>query len=141
MNDMEKQGALSRLVLLRRGWREILPDDPLRELASRLLDVHTLRASDSLQLAAALTWCQQQPAQQRFSLAINGFVMRPRLRGSLSLLWYGLEHRRSEDPRLPQVDRGISCPSLFGFSSISWLLVHDLCTAPSAVPASLSPAN
>ena len=75
------------------------------------------------------------------SLAINGFVMRPRLRGSLSLLWYGLEHRRSEDPRLPQVDRGISCPSLFGFSSISWLLVHDLCTAPSAVPASLSPAN
>ena len=66
VNDMEKQGALSRLALLRRGCREILPDDALRELAGRLLDVYTLRASDSLQLAAALTWCQQRPAQRRF---------------------------------------------------------------------------
>jgi predicted nucleic acid-binding protein len=66
VNDMEKQGAVSRLALLRRGWREILPDDALRELASRLLDVYALRASDSLQLAAALTWCQQRPAQRRF---------------------------------------------------------------------------
>jgi uncharacterized protein len=66
MKDLEKQGALSRLALLRRGWREILPDDALRELASRLLDAHTLRASDSFQLAAALTWCQQRPAQRRF---------------------------------------------------------------------------
>jgi predicted nucleic acid-binding protein len=66
VNDLEKQGALSRLALLRRGWREILPDDPLRALAGRLLDVYALRASDSLQLAAALTWCQRQPAQRRF---------------------------------------------------------------------------
>ena len=66
VNDLEKQAALSILALLRRGWREILPDDPLRELASKLLDVYTLRASDSLQLAAALTWCQQQPVQRRF---------------------------------------------------------------------------
>jgi predicted nucleic acid-binding protein len=66
VNDTEKQGALARLVLLRRGWREILPDDSLRELASRLLNVYALRAADSLQLAAALTWCQQQPAQRRF---------------------------------------------------------------------------
>ena len=66
VNDMEKQGALSRLTFLRRGWREILPGDPLRELASRLLDTYTLRASDSLQLAAALTWCQQRPAQRTF---------------------------------------------------------------------------
>jgi predicted nucleic acid-binding protein len=66
VNDMEKQGALSRLALLRRGWREILPGDPLRELASRLLDLYTLPASESLQLAAALTWCQQRPSQRRF---------------------------------------------------------------------------
>jgi hypothetical protein len=63
---MEKQGAVSRLALLRRGWREILPDDALRELASRLLDVYPLRASGSLQLAAALTWCRQRPAERRF---------------------------------------------------------------------------
>ena len=66
VNEIEMQGALSRLALLRRGWREILPGDSLRELASRLLDVYTLGASDSLQLAAALTWCQQRPAQHRF---------------------------------------------------------------------------
>jgi predicted nucleic acid-binding protein len=66
VNDMEKQGALSRLALLRRGWSEILPGDALRELARRLLDLYTLRASDSLQLAAALTWCQQRPAGRRF---------------------------------------------------------------------------
>jgi hypothetical protein len=29
------------------------------------------------------------------SLAMNGFVMRPRLRDLLSLLWYGLDHKGS----------------------------------------------
>jgi hypothetical protein len=52
--------------LLNRGWREILPGDPLRDLARRLLDAHELRAADSLQLAAALTWCQQRPAKRAF---------------------------------------------------------------------------
>jgi predicted nucleic acid-binding protein len=66
VNDMEKRGALARLALLRRGWSEILPDDSLRELASKLLDIYKLRAADSLQLAAALTWCRQQPSRRRF---------------------------------------------------------------------------
>ena len=66
VSDIEKQGALTRLALLRRGWREILPADALRELASQLLDIYTLRAADSFQLAAALTWCQQHPAHRRF---------------------------------------------------------------------------
>jgi predicted nucleic acid-binding protein len=66
VNETEKQGALARLAVLRRGWDEVLPDDSLRELASKLLDVYTLRAADSLQLAAALTWCRQQPARRRF---------------------------------------------------------------------------
>jgi hypothetical protein len=34
------------------------------------------------------------PLNEDLSLAINGSVMRPRLRDLLSLLWYGLEHRR-----------------------------------------------
>jgi uncharacterized protein len=62
----EKQRALDRLATLRRGWREILPDDSVRALATQLLDSYPLRASDSLQLAAALTWCQQRPAQRSF---------------------------------------------------------------------------
>ena len=66
LNDVEKQGALSRLNLLCRGWREILPADQARDLAARLLDTHDLRAADSLQLAAALIWCQQRPAKRNF---------------------------------------------------------------------------
>jgi uncharacterized protein len=66
LNAVEKQGARARLDLLSRGWREILPGDPLRDLATQLLDTHELRAADSLQLAAALIWCQQRPARRAF---------------------------------------------------------------------------
>jgi len=69
LKDAEKKGALSRLDLLSRGWREILPGDHVRDLARRLLDAHELRAADSLQLAAALTWCQQRPAKRDFVCA------------------------------------------------------------------------
>ena len=69
LKDVEKQGALSRLALLGRGWREILPGDQLRDLAMRLLDAHELRTADSLQLAAALIWCQQRPARRTFVCA------------------------------------------------------------------------
>lgn len=62
---LRRQGALdvrgeadllSLLDTLRRSWTEVLPSDALRTLARRLLRVHPLRASDALQLAAALTW-------------------------------------------------------------------------------------
>jgi predicted nucleic acid-binding protein len=66
LSDRERKGALARLELLSRGWREILPTDSVRELARQLLDTHQLRASDSLQLAAALTWCHQQPRNRDF---------------------------------------------------------------------------
>ncbi len=69
LKDVEKQGALSRLAVLTRGWREILPGDPVRDLATRLLDGHELRAADSFQLAAALVWCQQRPAKRTFVCA------------------------------------------------------------------------
>jgi hypothetical protein len=45
---------VARLGLLNRGWREILPDDQVRDLAAQLLGTHSLRAADSLQLAASL---------------------------------------------------------------------------------------
>lgn len=69
LKDVEKQGALSRLALLGQGWREILPGDPVRDLAMRLMAGHELRAADSLQLAAALVWCQQRPARRIFVCA------------------------------------------------------------------------
>lgn len=61
-----RDGALARLDVLRRGWKEILPSDELREMARALLDRYTLRSADSLQLAAALTWCQERPARRIF---------------------------------------------------------------------------
>ena len=66
ISDLGKKGAMARLRLLSRGWREILPTDQLRELAAQLLDKYSLRAADSLQLAAALTWCEQRPARRNF---------------------------------------------------------------------------
>lgn len=59
-----RDGALARLHMLSQGWSEILPDDSLRSLAGSLLNSYCLRAADSLQLAAALTWCQQKPANR-----------------------------------------------------------------------------
>jgi predicted nucleic acid-binding protein len=66
LRDVEKKGALARLDLLSRAWREILPSDSLRDLARQLLDSYELRAADSLQLAAALTWCQHRSSRRAF---------------------------------------------------------------------------
>src|SRR5207244_11949959 len=38
----------------------------LRETAGRLLAAHSLRAADALQLAAALVWCEGEPAGESF---------------------------------------------------------------------------
>jgi len=66
ITDLGRQGAVTRLRLLSRGWREVLPDDQLRDLATESLDKYSLRAADSLQLAASLTWCEQHPSRRSF---------------------------------------------------------------------------
>lgn len=42
-------------------WAEVVPNERLRELAVRLLWVHPLRASDALQLVAALAFADRDP--------------------------------------------------------------------------------
>lgn len=69
INDSESQGAMARLALLGHGWKEIIPGDQVRHMAVRLLAAHDLRAADSLQLAAALTWCGERPARRNFVCA------------------------------------------------------------------------
>lgn len=68
---IEREGNLSavsmaesfeRLRELSRNWHEVQPSDALRELAARLLRVHILRSSDSLQLAAAIIASRHSPA-------------------------------------------------------------------------------
>jgi predicted nucleic acid-binding protein len=66
MSDVDKQGAVARLRLLGRAWREILPGDEVRDLATQLLDKHPLRTADGLQLAASLVWCGQRPSRRSF---------------------------------------------------------------------------
>jgi len=67
--DANKQGAVARLRMLSRGWREVLPDDHVRELAMESLDNYVLRAADALQLAASLIWCQSRPSRRSFICA------------------------------------------------------------------------
>jgi predicted nucleic acid-binding protein len=42
-------------------WTEVTPTNEVRARAIRLLRVHTLRAADAFQLAAALVFCREQP--------------------------------------------------------------------------------
>jgi predicted nucleic acid-binding protein len=66
ISNKDKQGAVARLRLLSRSWREVLPNDQVRDLATQTLDKYSLRAADSLQLAASLVWCEQRPARRTF---------------------------------------------------------------------------
>jgi len=66
ITELDKQGAMARLRLLSRGWREVLPDDQVRNIAMESLDKYSLRAADSLQLAASLVWCQGRPTGRSF---------------------------------------------------------------------------
>lgn len=69
IRDREKQAAIARLRRISLGWREMLPDDRVRDLASDSLEKYSLRAADALQLAAALAWCQQRPSRRNFITA------------------------------------------------------------------------
>jgi predicted nucleic acid-binding protein len=81
LNDREMAKALFRLDLLSRGWREILPGDAVRDSARQLLDGHDLRAADSLQLAAALVWCQQRSTRKSFLSSDRRLLQAARDRG------------------------------------------------------------
>ena len=58
--------ALSRLDELRQSWQEVQPVERVKETARRLLQMHNLRAADSLQLAAALLVSENRPSTLEF---------------------------------------------------------------------------
>jgi predicted nucleic acid-binding protein len=58
--------ALERLRALADAWQELLPAEPIRTTAERLLRVHPLRAADSLQLAAAILAAEREPSTLEF---------------------------------------------------------------------------
>jgi len=51
------------LAVLAAAWSEVLPSEPLRLRSERLLAVHSLRAADAFQLAAALLWSRGDTAR------------------------------------------------------------------------------
>jgi hypothetical protein len=55
------RGARRVLANLAESWIELLPSEPIRVTAERMLAVHPLRAADAFQLAAALAWCAGRP--------------------------------------------------------------------------------
>jgi predicted nucleic acid-binding protein len=56
LSDRNEMAAMADLDTLASGWHEMVPTDPLRAQARRVLRLHPLRAADGLQLAAALEW-------------------------------------------------------------------------------------
>lgn len=58
--------AIEVLRAIAAGWHEILPADVVRETACRILRVHSLRAADSLQLAAATVMAGGHTSQAWF---------------------------------------------------------------------------
>lgn len=54
--------AFRRLDVLKRAWIEIEPRDEIREVSRRLLRVHSLRAADAFQLAAAYLAAERRPS-------------------------------------------------------------------------------
>lgn len=62
----EHARALRRLAGLSKAWREVDPDNAIRERALQLLDDHPLRTGDAFQLAAALAWCKENPRRRNF---------------------------------------------------------------------------
>jgi len=60
------QRAFAQLSKLADQWQEVLPTQPLRNLAERIVRVHVLRAADALQLAAALTAALGDPSAVEF---------------------------------------------------------------------------
>lgn len=62
----EERIALQNLRNLQESWMEVQPTEAVREAAVRLLRIHGLRSSDSLQLAAALVASEYRPTTLEF---------------------------------------------------------------------------
>ena len=60
------RGAKDQLSVLEKAWSDVISFEAVRDRARRLLEIHPLRAADSLQLAAALIASEEKPSQLPF---------------------------------------------------------------------------
>jgi predicted nucleic acid-binding protein len=66
LSSNQHVGAQVRFAELRSKWREVSPEQLLRDQAERLVDRFRLKGADALQLAAALAWSSGQPRARAF---------------------------------------------------------------------------
>jgi predicted nucleic acid-binding protein len=66
LSTSQRDQALRQLERLSRAWTEILPREEVRNLAITLLESGSLRTGEALQLAAALSWCNEKPRRRVF---------------------------------------------------------------------------
>ena len=62
----KRLNAQKRLETIEKLWMEIQPVPRIKELARNFPARHKMKAADSLQLAAALVWCNEQPKGRDF---------------------------------------------------------------------------
>ena len=81
LSDSATSAAQERLRRLAMGWFTVDPRIALRDRARRLVRVHTVRAADALQLAAALEWCDGKPTGMGFVSLDDRLAEAARLEG------------------------------------------------------------
>lgn len=69
LTSEQREEAIEILGDMAEMWNEVIPNDELREAACRVLNLYALKAADSFQLAAALAWCRNRPANRVFICA------------------------------------------------------------------------
>lgn len=86
LTDTDERHARQVLEALAAEWAEVSPSERLRRRTERLLAMHTLRAADAFQLAAALLWSRGDTAAHavvsfdarlREAAAREGFLILP----------------------------------------------------------------
>lgn len=66
ISSQKRINAEKRLDMLEKVWTEIQPHSRIKELARTFPAQYKMKAADSLQLAAALVWCNEQPKSSDF---------------------------------------------------------------------------
>lgn len=66
LNPQEFRVGKSQLNLLQRAWSEVISVEKVRDRSFRLLEMHSLRAADALQLGAALVVSEEEPRAMSF---------------------------------------------------------------------------
>ena len=63
LTPVEESHARRILAALASQWSEVAASERVRQRAERILGLHSLRAADAFQLAAALVWSKADPSE------------------------------------------------------------------------------